>query len=504
MGREDARAEGLKEEAADWTPLVVEAALDAIVTIDETGRVVRFNRAAERMFGYPRAEAIGEQLVDLVIPEDLKAAHLSRLFQLGRGEPPRALDRRMQLRALHKSGEEFPIELIITRTCEAPLLFTGFVRDLTPLRHAEYRGTQVEGLLATAEELALMGSWELDLRTDEAIWSDGMYRIQGFEPGEVSPSIGMYLELIHEEDRERVTHLLTTVAKRPERLLGREVSMEYRSVRPDGAVRDIRVRGRVEADVAGKPLRWVGMAQDVTDQRVTERELHAHYAVSQALRDWESFEEGVVGLLRRLGTALDFPLGCLWTPDSNGRLTCRAFWSAPGVEGGEFEAVTRETSLAPGRGVPGRAWETCQALIIEELSTDPRFLRRAAAAEQGLRSGLAFPAVSEHGPLAVLSFYGFDLRQPSERLLRTLDGIGTELGRFLERRRADLGTRRLSKRELEVLELAAEGNTGPQIAEQLVLGPATVKTHFEHIYEKLGVSDRAAAVAHALRIGLIR
>jgi two-component system nitrate/nitrite response regulator NarL len=62
----------------------------------------------------------------------------------------------------------------------------------------------------------------------------------------------------------------------------------------------------------------------------------------------------------------------------------------------------------------------------------------------------------------------------------------------------------LSNRELEVLGLAAEGNTGPQIAARLSLSPATVKTHFENVYQKLGVSGRAAAVARALRTGLIQ
>jgi two-component system nitrate/nitrite response regulator NarL len=61
----------------------------------------------------------------------------------------------------------------------------------------------------------------------------------------------------------------------------------------------------------------------------------------------------------------------------------------------------------------------------------------------------------------------------------------------------------LSARELEVLALAADGNSGPQIAERLILSPATVKTHFQNIYEKLGVCDRAAAVARALRSGLM-
>jgi DNA-binding CsgD family transcriptional regulator len=61
----------------------------------------------------------------------------------------------------------------------------------------------------------------------------------------------------------------------------------------------------------------------------------------------------------------------------------------------------------------------------------------------------------------------------------------------------------LTPRELEVLELAAEGLTGPMIARQLVVSAPTVRTHFEHIYAKLGVSDRAGAVAKAMRLGLI-
>jgi ATP/maltotriose-dependent transcriptional regulator MalT len=100
--------------------------------------------------------------------------------------------------------------------------------------------------------------------------------------------------------------------------------------------------------------------------------------------------------------------------------------------------------------------------------------------------------------------YTVDRRPANERRLATLETIGRTLGRFFARRRAGLGAAELSPRELDVLRLAADGNTGAQIARALVLSPATVKTHFEHIYEKLGVSDRAAAVARGLRLGLIR
>lgn len=65
-------------------------------------------------------------------------------------------------------------------------------------------------------------------------------------------------------------------------------------------------------------------------------------------------------------------------------------------------------------------------------------------------------------------------------------------------------SRSLSGRELEVLALAANGLNSPAIAESLVLSPATVRTHFEHIYDKLEVGGRAAAVAKAMRLGLFR
>ena len=61
----------------------------------------------------------------------------------------------------------------------------------------------------------------------------------------------------------------------------------------------------------------------------------------------------------------------------------------------------------------------------------------------------------------------------------------------------------LSEREREVLELLCEGLSAPQIGERLVLGTSTIKSHLSHLYEKLGVSDRAAAVASAMRRGLV-
>jgi PAS domain S-box-containing protein len=360
-------------------------------------------------------------------------------------------------------------------------------------------------VLETAEKLAHLGSWELDLRSGKTVWSAQLYRIVGLEPGAGEHSRGEVLDFVHPDDRERVGSLLERVVERPDDVPEEGITVDLRLVRADGSPRDVRARGNVVSDADGRPARWVGTLQDVTDQRMSERELQAHYAVGQALREWESFEPGVMELLRLIGTALSYPMGSLWAWNSDvDALTCRAFWHAPDADPGQFELIKRALTFKPGQGKPGVAWQTQKPVITPDALSDPVFQPREAAVVAGMRSGVAFPAIGADGPVAVLSFYSFDHIVPSKSLVRTLEAIGHELGHFLGRRRADLGPRPLSDREVEVLRYAAEGNSGPQIASTLFVSPATIKTHFENIYEKLGVSDRPAAVALALRTGLIR
>jgi DNA-binding CsgD family transcriptional regulator len=208
--------------------------------------------------------------------------------------------------------------------------------------------------------------------------------------------------------------------------------------------------------------------------------------------------------LRRIGTALDYAMGSVWLWSAeDAALACRAFWHAPHIDPGDFELVKRTIRFRVGEGKPGRAWQTHQPVVTPDIESDPLFTPREKALEHGLRSALAFPAVGPDGPVAVISMYSFEARSPSGSLIRTLTSIGDELGRFLSRRRGQLEARRLSARELEVLRLASDGLSGPEIADRLVISLSTVKTHFENVYEKLGVSDRPSAVALALRRGLI-
>jgi PAS domain S-box-containing protein len=111
---------------------MLEAALDAVVTMDADGRVTGWNPAAEAIFGYAAAEAIGKYMADVIVPPRFRDRHrrgVARYIETGRAV---LLDRRLELTALRRDGTEFPIELTITRIpLPGPPMFTGFLRDIT-------------------------------------------------------------------------------------------------------------------------------------------------------------------------------------------------------------------------------------------------------------------------------------------------------------------------------------------------------------------------------------
>jgi PAS domain S-box-containing protein len=117
---------------------ILNAALDAIITIDHEGKIQGWNRAAEVTFGYTREQAIGKEMAELIIPADLRAGQRQGLIQYvsGRGYMP--ANRRYETRAMRADGSEFPAEVALARIpLEGLPMFTGFVRDITERKRSE-------------------------------------------------------------------------------------------------------------------------------------------------------------------------------------------------------------------------------------------------------------------------------------------------------------------------------------------------------------------------------
>ena len=150
---ERTRATGLELAA------ILETALDAIIVMDGEGLVRDWNPAAERTFGYTRAEALGREMAELIIPEQLRERHrrgVRRAVETGRDA---IAGQRIEIVAVRRSGEEFPVELAITRIVAsgAPQMFAGHVRDISVRRRSEQRlavGFAVTRVLAEAASVA--------------------------------------------------------------------------------------------------------------------------------------------------------------------------------------------------------------------------------------------------------------------------------------------------------------------------------------------------------------
>jgi PAS domain S-box-containing protein len=130
--------EELRKSEARFRALVA-TSLDCIVMMDHLGMVVEFNPAAEQTFGYLREEAVGQPLAELIIPASLREAHHRGLARFLATGAAKAMNRRLELTAMHRNGREFPVELTITVMYQfaGTPLFAGYLRDLTERRRAE-------------------------------------------------------------------------------------------------------------------------------------------------------------------------------------------------------------------------------------------------------------------------------------------------------------------------------------------------------------------------------
>ena len=127
------QAKAALEQSEARKAAVLDSVLDCIVTMDAGGMVIEFNAAAERTFSYTKAEAIGRQLADLIIPPSVRDAHAAGLARyLATGDGP-LIGKLVELTAVRSDGSEIPVELTISAIVsdEKARMFTGVLRDIT-------------------------------------------------------------------------------------------------------------------------------------------------------------------------------------------------------------------------------------------------------------------------------------------------------------------------------------------------------------------------------------
>ncbi len=253
-------------DAAARFAAIVANSNDAIIGKTLDGVITSWNAAAERIFGYPAAEMVGQSVFKL-IPEELHDSEREVLRRLRKGEAVES----SEAERIRRTGERIWISLSVSpiRNPEGDIVGAASIkRDITERRLAEAELRRHQDQLRLAHQAARMGAWRWDVAGNRLTWDEGLRRIYGLGPTEDVAGYDDFLQRVHPDDRERIGRRVN------EALEGTgAVDYEFRIVLPDGGVRWLADLGRVSTDAAGRPEYVTGICMDITERKLMEEHL---------------------------------------------------------------------------------------------------------------------------------------------------------------------------------------------------------------------------------------
>lgn len=265
----------LRESEARKTA-ILDTALDCIITMDHEGKVIEFNPAAEKTFGYHRADAVGKPLAELIIPQSLREQHYRGIAHyLATGEGP-VLNKRIEMPALRADGLEFPVELSTIRIpTEGPPVFTAYLRDISERNWLEQGlRKRVEELAAAEERVQSIVNHVVDgiISIDEGgtitTFNPAAERLFGYTSSEV---IGQNVKMLmpdpfHSEHDEYLAHYLRTGEAK---IIG--IGREVAGRRQDGSTFPMDLA--VSEFSLGRRRFFTGIVRDITERKQLEQGL---------------------------------------------------------------------------------------------------------------------------------------------------------------------------------------------------------------------------------------
>ncbi|HYJ04170.1 MAG TPA: PAS domain S-box protein [Chthoniobacterales bacterium] len=407
---------------------LLDAALDCIITMDATGHVLEFNAAAQRVFGFSRDQAVGQELASLIIPPELRDRHRAGLRRyLETGEGP-VLGQRLEVQALRADGSEILVELAITALrVENQPVFVAYLRDITARNKGEEASRRLAAIIESSDDAIITK----DLNGIITSWNTAAERLFGYRPEEIigKPVITLIpLDRHHEEP-----HILGRIRQ------GDRID-HYETVRrrKDGTLFNISVTVSPLKDENGKVIGASKIARDISDRVRNEQRRTAQYAVANLLAGAGSLDEAGPRIIETIAGTGNWVAGSIWLEDkTEPHLNCITTWHQDKAELEAFAKVTSETILAPGSGLPGRVLKAHKPVWIREVRHDADFHRASAAAAANLQGAFAFPLRTEGKVNGVLELFSPETVEPDDDLISLVEALGSQIGLFIHRRQIE-------------------------------------------------------------------
>ena len=443
--------------------LILDSVGEGIFGLDLDGRTSFVNPAAARMTGYSPEELVGRdqhamihhsKSGDEAYPREECPIHAA--FQ--NGEVHRVTGEVFW----RKDGTSFPVEYISTPIREEDEIVGAVVsfKDVTERQRVE------EKLRESEDRFRQL----FDQSVDALMVHDEKGRLLDFN-AEAVRSLGYSgKEMAGLRVRDFATNLISNDQRNQrsggtlwQRALGRDARGGTEGIhygehrRKDGTSFPVEVRvGSVDYD---GERRIFASARDITDRREAERRGRTQHAVTRILAETTGdLRETVPRILQTICESLDWDFGELWEVDRGaGELWCVETWCNPELAVPEFAAATGRSAFARGVGLPGQVWERAEPAWIEDVAAADDFLRSEAAARGGLHGALALPILLGDEVLGTLGFFSREARPPDEEVIELAATLGSQIGQFIERRRAGEELRESEERYRSLTDATFEG-----------------------------------------------
>ena len=421
--------------------------------LDEPGpRIVYVNDAFVRHSGYSREETIGRSPRFLQGPKSDRA-ELERIrAALCRHRPVRA-----EVINYTKGGEEFLAEIDIVPVADSSGKITHFVavqRDITERKRAEVALEASRAKLTAA----------LENMSDAVFISDGDGHLAEFNEAfakfhrfknrdECSRNLADYLNLF--ELAVPNTGSLSREQWPVSRALRgeTEVDNEYLLRRRDtnqtwyASYNFAPIRG-LGGEITGSVL----VARDITDRKRREDRLKLQYDIARVLNTSDSSAATMPKLLEMLTEAMDWELGEFWEVTAGSqKLTLGNVWHKPNSKLAAFVRHSHNISVSIFDGLPGLVLATDKPQWLPSLEGHPRVFRKREAIRAGLRSAWGFPIRLNDRTLGVMGFLSCRNREVDDELLDLFDNIGSQIGQFIERKKAEVASREANEFRKQVI-----------------------------------------------------
>ena len=246
--------------------VLVESTTDGIVLLDMERNMITCNQGFLRLFGYTEDEIKGKS-VRLIHQSD-EAFH--QFGEMAYESIERTGSYQGEVYFRKKDGTLFPAESVTSATEKEGLKtgYVGIIRDISLRKKAEEERLKNEKDLRESQRIAHLGSWRLDLETNEVFWTEELYRMYGFDPTLPPPPYTEHMKLFTPE-----SWLLLSTSLEKTTNTGIPYELELEMVRQDGSKGWMWVRGEAVTDSEGKTIGLWGAAQDITDRKGMEEAL---------------------------------------------------------------------------------------------------------------------------------------------------------------------------------------------------------------------------------------